>query len=738
MTSRTSLKRLTALALGLMALTIAFFVGRTLWTEPAGDAAREPFLPRPGHRTDPDTAPGPDTPKGARVKSAPGAALRIVDRDRRPLDQARVAWIDTLDFAHGIDSAPREGIVALPKTGDYLVEVECPGFVGCVASVAVPRDGLDIPLPRAAALHVTLRTAAGAPVEGVGVAVLPPFPKDPSADPQLDVLLARRRSPLALPRAFLLQEFSAKGHVSSEKLREWITAWQDTLTLFPAAARGGEWARGVARGMADVRSTGPDGRARFEDLPPGSGYRWAVTTGQHVKYDPPFVEPKFGAAPGGIRVVPGPGRPMNMGTSGELTLEAGETRVVVGEVEISASVKGWIDLRDVKDLKTAALQLSHYSTVDPPGSERVGGFRFEAKTSIRPDGRFQFENVRPGRKEISGTVNTEYGDLYFVDVVIDVEPGETKDLGRIALKSGLDVRVHCILDDGTGSPPLPEVVLRSTEASVILTIHNITKDADEVDEIAEIAAFPFTRTITLHGLSPGKWYIDADLPISDQAFKDGWSLAPDQKRPREFEIRDNTSIAIPFRVVQTGTLVCSLAAPAGCARRQVEVRLVPVGASSGKSHTMHLNRSEDSTPLYKGSKSLPPGAFRAIVHPFASEGAGSELTWFTDTPVEVVAGETRHASLVVVEGARVKGTLRFSDGTPAAGLELVVAADLGEGGAIPYVLKTNEDGAFSLTGLPPNTSFVLAVPNKRRKDSPRLQSGAPGSVTRVEVTMDPW
>jgi len=460
----------------------------------------------------------PDAGSGHRRTAADGEGvqLRVFDAaDQLPLVDATVAWCLGTG-GQRTEVADRDGVVRLPcAIGDEVsLTVTCAGYCTLQGAWKVSESEVAVPLARGGAVELSVVDAAGKPVRDVDVVLLPPLITGYWASDWVPLQSGER--------PFVPKDTVVHLHVVDGVLQP----AEDELILDSRLLAPHYMAHAPLRRTTDDR-----GVIRWSGVSIGEGYRCAVLGSRHAELQPLHESQRLQVTPKGVVVGPPP--PSNM--SGALTVQLDETTEATARLLGAAAVHGRIRCRKNTSVRVKLCRVeqagggdvSPVTTVDPVSLDEADG-----------DGRFRFENVKPGIFAIRACWIENDHDIYFASATLRLLPGMDLDLGELAAMDGASVRVRAELHANGKRASSHEVFAAPLQATANLSFSFVPDSQSLADAITEVAAVPFGHDYMLHGVPPGRLQLQA-MPRHEQA------TLPHVQRLEAKEVLECDVVAVP-------------------------------------------------------------------------------------------------------------------------------------------------------------------------------------------------
>jgi len=428
-----------------------------------------------------------------------------------------------------------------------------------------------------------------------------------------------------------------------------------------------------------------EGIARWDNLPPGSGFRWA--TFRNVVYDPPS---EHNTCSGSFEIL---GSQVVVFTSlvpsrtvliGQLNASPSKKRPHVRLYKSSITDEGWTENRE----------------------EPRGGVYAE------PDGRFIFKGITPGQGFLNAIWEGE-NSYYIAGLQVEIVEG-LNNVGVLPVETTgpyvVDVQFHL-----GGQPTSPgdlfedgfEEYVEAGKMKGVLSVDFIeeVECSDKDRDFSTMAWMDLSKPFSFHGLYPGRWRVAIEPELRFPQFRPGYQLL-------------GTWPEVFFDVAEQGSQDIQLVFQVK-AMTQVEFSILWDGepfrakvflvSDSGHFHSFRLKSDETAT------ENIPSGRYQLLLTPHYSM---SEVNLCASQVVDITANG-QQVIITAREGATVTGTssgrvrLTFppwSDCNPCV---------------FPYTASPDEDGRFSIQGVVPYATLS--------GHSQTFEVQGPGSENRFTV-----
>jgi RNA polymerase sigma factor (sigma-70 family) len=280
-----------------------------------------------------------------------------------------------------------------------------------------------------------------------------------------------------------------------------------------------------------------------------------------------------------------------------------------------------------------------------------------------PDGQFVFEDVAPGGYRLWGGTGALAGQAA---VPLRLALGDRQEDATLALEAAGLVSGR-VVREGDGTP------VSGAEVSVADGDHAVASTQTDRD-----------GRYRLGGVLPGQYFLDVRSPGRASARRPVAVKEPGETPQQPVALGPAANVR--GRVVARGG--------AAVADAQVTARVRGIGRAPGR--TLVARTDEGGRFVLPD---IDPGEITLAVDAGARGRADLRKS-------PLAAGETRQVELTLGPGVSVSGTVRFEEGTPAAGAIVTAAPPDGE----MVQTRTDDHGRFALGSLPPGELLVAAWP----------------------------
>ncbi len=478
----------------------------------------------------------------------------------------------------------------------------------------------------------------------------------------------------------------------------------------------------LARPIVAARRSDPEGRCLWPELVPGRPYRWRVRSAHRVEPDPlQSAEPDLFAP---TAVAGGPFVSMDVETA------PGETLRLKARVRAGASVSGILE----SSLPAGAAVVRVYDLREDASVERPspGGAldrtvaRLEAVGAPGEGGRFQFRELRAGRKKLTAYWTSVRG-LHFASVPCVLQPGEDRDLGLLRAQEGrtLDLLVRV-----AGREGIPKEALeRGLKAKVRLISRRAGGRGLPFDQWLRV---PVDQSLTLTGLAEGPLLLEADIDEPERMPGVRWKGDRGQ-----FDVPGVASAQLTLEARSTLTATLKAIYPGGSAGGDLNAFVFPAGGGEAR---VEGDRGFE-LPAFKPREGDPPGtasttfavpAGSFLVRVFSAHPAKPDCAGlFGEVAATFAASGTNEAVVSLGAGNTLRGRVVNRRGEPDRRLlRLQVEPYHGPNDLPVRVVAPDEDGRFVMRGVPPRRlmTFLFA--------EDEFDSGPGGAETPVDVRLE--
>jgi hypothetical protein len=439
-----------------------------------------------------------------------GFRLRVLDAaDRSPLPGAIVRWLRA-GQSWSVAAPAHDGAVQLPTGGDEHLDlhVTCAGYCTLEGRLILGGDAAEVLLQRGGSVELRVLDESGRPAAGIEVVLLPPLV---AGAWEADWPTLRTRTEPFVPADTVVSLRIADGVV---------TAGADPIEL--GAFRAIEPQHLAC--MPLRRTTDADGVAHWSGVAPGKSYRCGILGRHHADLVPVHEASRLRASPRGVVV----GRPPPVSLSGSFCVQTTKQSQVGASLVGHAAVQGTVRCRPAADVLVKLCRIHQAGGGDVRPVTTVDA---ESCQQLDVDGRFRFENVRPGIFAIRACWLENDHDVYFVSTTLRLLSNMDLDLGELLPMSGMDVRVRAELH-AHGDRTAPERVFVDPRQAVARLSLSFLPDSQSVaDAVTEVAVVPFGKDYVLHGVPAGRLQLQA-APV------DGLAILPWVQRLDAGEVLD--------------------------------------------------------------------------------------------------------------------------------------------------------------------------------------------------------
>jgi len=510
------------------------------------------------------------------------------------------------------------------------------------------------------AVEVTVRDAAGEPLAGVEIELLPPIvagddwtrawlTESEARHPVVDEWTGTPRRSVTPPRRF------DRNAVAALATEDWI------------------------------RATDAAGRVAWRDLEPMDGYRVGIrSTVAGARVDPPHEWAATGE-------IPPPG------LSGRIEIVRGATARVAATVAGETSARGWLMAASGDPAVDVELTLEHVAHDGTRTSEASGW------TGAR--GEFEFGRLAAGRKALRAFFEKPPGHFHWIDSPFDVALGQSIDVGAVAAGRHTVEGVVRYVDDGGVTIPVADL-FPPASAPYWHTI-DLAGPTGLPDEAA--CALPASFGITvedekpffLHGLAEGRLVTAPPVSVGIRPMpRDGERVRIHEEAGAAIVVPESTLLDVAIRVERVALATLVVEPPSDAPPQNVQVYFL--GESPSSRFEIH-QRSSSGTSKFRYPLHAPAGRYRVLAYSEPTSRSGRTESYFAEADVRVADG----AEIVIPmrPAASLAITVDESDGRALDPNESVVVGfppwSEGEDPRWPYRSARDRSGRYVIRGLPP-------------------------------------
>jgi len=240
---------------------------------------------------------------------------------------------------------------------------------------------------------------------------------------------------------------------------------------------------------------------------------------------------------------PYPGFFESIRSVGPLCLEPSEYSTLHVVVGLPSSLRGRYTISTWPAFSRAIVTLRHITPLDAGDSDPILGVLEEYKQEL-DDGAFAFQDVIPGKKQISLKAEGT-GWLAFHHWNGILNEGTDMDVGVLEPVQGSMVNLYIVfVEEGSGNTIEAHTALRNPDRLVEVMLASGEGVADG-KEVAAYLDVPL-KGIEIYGLAPGWYTVRAQRP----RLLTGWEYSPTSKRTLIIDIRSGQDIRLEHRVVR--------------------------------------------------------------------------------------------------------------------------------------------------------------------------------------------
>ncbi len=598
-----------------------------------------------------------------------GVRLRILDAAvRGPLPDTVVKWrVDATDWR--TEEPGHDAVVHLSSVLGQEIElrVACDGYCTVHGRLRVDVDAIDVLLQRGGITELSVLDASGQPAPGVEVVLLPP--------------LEAGHWEADWPRLLSGKE----PMVSADTIARLLVVDGIVTMVGDALINGARAMQPQYLSCAPLRrTTGADGVARWFGVAPGDTYRCGMLGRHHADFDPAHASQRLRVTSKGVVV----GRPPPSNMSGAFTVKATEISRIGASLTGEAAVHGRVRCDASAEVRVKLCRIYQAGGGDVRPVTTVDAESFQ---HVDRDGRFRFENVRPGTFAIRACWLENAQDIYFVSTTLRLLPNMDLDLGELRPMRGSTVRVRVELQED-GARILPDRVFHDPRQAVASLSISFLPDSQTVaDSVTDVAVLPFGKHYMLHGVPPGRLQLQA-------AAINGLATLPRVQRLDSAEMLDRplgelddlVSVAVQ---VHAGVAVRITA-------KDEEGKDVPVSVV----HSVELD-SGFIQSLTIGPEPVPGSGARVITMPKGRYQLCASLfvrgRWLAGSVDYHVKGSAPSVRLDMLPAAMIRGRfVEATDRTRRGDTLRWSPTAFARRGVWLYSAKPNAQGRFELKGVP--------------------------------------
>ena len=421
------------------------------------------------------------------------------------------------------------------------------------------------------------------------------------------------------------------------------------------------------------------------------------------------------------------GRPLAKSLSGPFDLGAEVVATVRGTLLEGSSVRGQV-VGYAGGVLNARIDLRRVQPVTAPDGTQAQGWLHAAAVEPDETGLFLAENLAPGKYLLSAQWQTSPADHYFDGAIFELGEGQQLDLGALDGREGMIMNVEVGFVDARGASVPAEAVLADAAGGMLeLMVASGEGVPLDRDITARLEVRPDAQAF-LHGLSAGGYQLQAQLPMFSGGLAPSWRL----KRATtyaEVALGGRASFRVDVEVERFADLSVELSLPGTLAQPLGEG--FSMRPSDGRVETLTLGTQATSTGVVaRGQQRLPAGDWRLVARVWDGADALNQA-YYVDESFEFGGLEKQSLSPALHPGATIRGRVLDARDKPRQGalVRATPSALAGPGleGAWLASVRTDASGAFTLSGLPPNTACVL------RPGVGVVRTGEPGDVVDVDL-----
>lgn len=463
-------------------------------------------------------------------------------------------------------------------------------------------------------------------------------------------------------------------------------AWRapDTEPLDPGLPIAPAYQHGL---VSWCSTTGADGMVTWLGVPLGSGFRWGVLPPRHADVSPRHEDLRLRGGAEGVVV----GAPPPPGLSGAFAVGADGPARGHAVLVASARVRG----RLVEPLAGGTtMRLRRIAEARADDGVGASAIDIEADSAADRDGRFAFQDVRPGTFLVTACWFEPPTAVRFASVAFRLASHDDLDLGAVRALSGVDLPLRVDLCDELGQPVAPEAAFRNP-AEVAARVYLATRPEDRLfhHTLFEAIELPLQRDFVLQGLPRGRVRLQTAVPLEAGA---AGVIEVRQSVPLDAHTDGLASANLQLTVRRGGRVRLDVRGVDG---RDLDVATIQVReVGTGVRHTLPWLRDDPRAEL-----TLPPGRHQ-LVCTMAGAGADDGGS-FGLVECEVRGGTSVDVELRLRPGAGVTGTARDASGRALRQAVLRWTLPAWRGDAAQqwlWSVRTDAEGRFAVRGLPPN------------------------------------
>jgi len=449
------------------------------------------------------------------------------------------------------------------------------------------------------------------------------------------------------------------------------------------------------------KESGADGRVLWAEVLPGK-YQWLLKSDHYME----------SLATGRLPDASQPGSLFLRKNSPDFSVEPGEVVKLRAKVFIPAVVRGVVAARAGRPSATF-LKLHHrIPYAQQGGTSPVHNTPVEVTAKCGEQGRFNFPQVVPGTKMLTAQWTDGRDRIEFATRRFELAPGEDKDLGIILGQEGHVVGIVVRLVG------LERVSFTPREVEVSISFATMARTSP--DGVEGTVTAHIDEPVFLQGVPEGQIAIGATV---EGEFPDvRWKY----KRLDKLKVPSSGLIEIPIEAEALVPVQVAVTYPGDRPTAPVQVYFLP---DALEEVTMAGPQMFTSTPgnIARSDCKVPPGGYRVWAIP-APVSRGQVENYFGEARLEAKGAQPNVVTLNLGFGATVEGVTRNRSGKACSRLMFIKPGphDWGDD-PILWNCRSDADGYFILTGLPPNCSFKVGSTDKP------FQSGPAGSNTKVEL-----
>jgi hypothetical protein len=347
----------------------------------------------------------------------------------------------------------------------------------------------------------------------------------------------------------------------------------------------------------------------------------------------------------------------------------------------------------------------------------------EQAAAVKTDaeGRFFFEGVTPGRKQVKAVWVDQNQNVYLYKVVFDVPEGSCVDLGMIHPKQGESLRGVVDFRDNHGmAVQAGEIFEKDGNLRAVLTLNNLNRNTPDHLRLLATVQLEVEKPFTIHGLAEGTWRLQAQegyyWPSPQAPY-----LRIGSPSEIKLEMPGSGDVALSFPVEMGMDVQVHVNFPEG----SIPVRLAGKFRSLTSDRTYPFNVGPGQGVVENkliGRFRIPADRYQVHLRSGFNLKSPDSTGFYVKEQVHVVE-YTREIHVSAVSGAAIEGKLLCAHGHPVKKKAVVFRSKNGTS----YNCRTDLEGNFKVLGMEPFEELTSDLSKSR------IRSGNAGSRRKVEL-----